>query len=394
LLFFVQGDRPGVYATALDGNGEKQRIVDASLDAAFVPPQGAGPGYVLMVQGDSLVAQPFDIDSMRVAGATVAIPGAGNALTFTGANRSNLSVANDHTIVYPAGTNRYQLTWFGPDGTAVRNIGGPDRYVGLDISPDGTEVLTFVDDGVGNRDIWRVDLASGVRNRVTSDNRGGWGTWSSDGQGIVFSGLTRQTMFEKRTNGDTGERALLKSEYPKYPADSSPDGKYLLYVQDSPGKLFDVWALSTEGSSMTTPILQTPAGEWHPQFSPNGRFIAFTSDESGRTEVYVQNFSDATTRQKVSGGGGGYPRWSGKGNVLFFRSLDGQLMAVPVQLNGSSAHLGEARRVMQLIEPPGLLTQPYDIASDGRILALAPVSRAAANISLTVLVNWQAALQR
>jgi len=87
LLFFVQGERPGVYVTALDGNGEKQRIVDASLDAACVPPQGDGPGYVLMVQGDSLVAQPFDIDSMRVGGPPVNIPGAENTLAFTDANR-------------------------------------------------------------------------------------------------------------------------------------------------------------------------------------------------------------------------------------------------------------------------------------------------------------------
>jgi Tol biopolymer transport system component len=179
-----------------------------------------------------------------------------------------------------------------------------------------------------------------------------------------------------------------------YPADWSRDGKYLLYVQDNPGKPFDVWALSTEGEAKATPIVQTPAGEWHPQFSPNGRFIAFTSDESGRTEVYIQNFPDATTRHKVSTRGGGYPRWSTKGNELFFRSLDGQLMAVPVQFNGISPALGEARPVMRLIEPPALLTYPYDIASDGRILALVPTSGAAAHISLTVLMDWQAALRR
>ena len=125
LFFFVQGDRPGVYLTALDRNGETQRVADASVDAAYVPPRGTGPGYVLMVQGDSLVAQPFDVDSMRIAGPAVAIPGAGNALTFTGPNRSNLSVANDGTVVYAAGSNRYQMTWFGMDGTALRQCGCP-----------------------------------------------------------------------------------------------------------------------------------------------------------------------------------------------------------------------------------------------------------------------------
>ncbi len=94
----------------------------------------------------------------------------------------------------------------------------PDRYVGLRISPDGTEALTFVDDAVGNRDIWRMELTRGARNRVTSDNRGNFGIWSPDGQRIAFSGLTRQTLFEKSASGDTGDRALLRSDYPMYPS--------------------------------------------------------------------------------------------------------------------------------------------------------------------------------
>jgi eukaryotic-like serine/threonine-protein kinase len=273
LFFFVQGDRTGVYLTALDRDGEKQRVGDASVDAAYVPPRGTWPGYVLMVQGDSLVAQPFDIDSMRMAGPAVAIPGAGNALTFTGASRSNLSVANDGTVVYAAGSNRYQMTWFGMDGALVRNVGVPDRYVGLRISPDGTEALAFVDDSVGNRDIWRLELTSGVRSRVTSDNKGHFGTWSPDGQRIAFSGLTRQTLFEKSASGDTGDRRLLRSDYSMIPSDWSRDGRFLLYAQASPGQGSDVWALSIEGASKATPILQSPAAEIQGGFSPNGKLV-------------------------------------------------------------------------------------------------------------------------
>ena len=98
--------------------------------------------------------------------------------------------------------------------------------------------------------------------------------------------------------------------------------------------------------------------------------------------------------RRVSTNGGGYPRWSRKGNELFFRSLDGQLVAVPVRFNGTSIDLGDPRFVMRLIEPPAVHPYPYDVASDGRILALTPVSGAGTDISLTVLVNWQTALQR
>jgi hypothetical protein len=142
------------------------------------------------------------------------------------------------------------------------------------------------------------------------------------------------------------------------------------------------------------PILRSPAREMHGGFLPNGEFMAFTSDESERDEVYVQNFLDATTRRRVSTNGGSYPRWSRRVNELFFRSLDGRLVAVPVRFNGTSADFGDPRLVMRLIEPLALALYPYDIASDGRILALAPVSVEATNISLTVLVDWQAALQR
>jgi Tol biopolymer transport system component len=155
-----------------------------------------------------------------------------------------------------------------------------------------------------------------------------------------------------------------------------------------------VWALSLKGARKATPILQSPAGEIHAGFSPNGQFIAFTSDESGRDEVYVQSILDATTRRRASTSGGSYPRWSRKGNELFFRSLDGHLMAVPVRFNGTSADLGDPRLVMRLIEPTAVQLYPYDIASDGRILALAPVSGEATDISLTVLVDWQASLGR
>jgi serine/threonine-protein kinase len=392
LFFFVQGDRPGAYLTALDQGARKERVADTSVDAAYVPPRDRGPGHMLMIQGDSLFVQPFDLTSRRIIGNAAAIPGAGSAKTFIGANRSALSVANDGTIVYASGSNRYQMTWFDTGGNAVSNVGTPDRYVGLRLSPNGSEALALVDDAVGNRDTWRVELARGTRSRVTVDNRGNFAAWSPDGQRIVFSGLTRQTLFEKSASGDPADHALLQSDYTVFPSDWSSDGKYVLFTRSSPGN--DVWALPMEGERKAVPIVASPAADLHGHVSPDGRFLAFTSNGSGRSEVYVQAFPSSETPQRVSGDGGGYPRWSRKGNELYFRSLDGRLLAAPIRYHGDSAIPGEPRFVMRLIEPPGLHPYPYDVAPDGRVLALTPVSGSAASISLNVLVNWQAALGR
>ncbi len=392
LFFYVQGEHPGVYMTTLDRPDTKRQVVTASHDAAYVPSRDGKPGYVLRVQGDALVAQPFDLSTTRLTGPLVAIPAAGNAATNSGAGRSYLSVAHDGTILYTAGTSQYQLKWFSPDGTPLATVGPPDRYVGLRISPNGTETMAFIDDATGSRDIWRLELTRNVRSRVTFDNQGNFGIWSPDGQRIAFTGLTRQTLFEKGAGETAQGRALLRADYALYPADWSRDG--LLYTTVTPATNYDVWLLSMGAAGKATPLFQSPAAERHAQFSPDGRWIVFSSDESGRDEVYVQAFPNATTRRVVSTGGGGYPRWGKKGNGLFYVSADNRLVAVPVSFKGSSVDVGEARFVMRLIEPPAAQLHPYDVAPDGRVLALAPPSGAQGHVALTVLVNWQAALRR
>jgi hypothetical protein len=394
LFYFVQGDQPGVYSQTLDRPDVTHRVMAAPHDAAFVPPQGSEPAYVVRVLGDAVVVQPFDLAAMQLTGASATIPGAGNATTSSGTGRSNLSVADDGTILYTAGTSRYQLTWFSPDGAALRSLAAVDRYVGVRLSPDDADVMAFVDDGTGLRDIWRIELSRSLRSRVTSDNQGNFAVWSPDGRRMAFTGLTRQSLSERAMDGTGAGRALYRSGHPAFPSDWSRDGGHVLFTTTAPAASYDVWILPMNGTGTARPLLATAASESQAEFSPDRRLMAFTSDESGRDEVYVQTFPDASARRLVSAGGGGYPRWGKNGTVLYYRSSQGRLIVLPVRVDKSAITLGAARDVMPLIEPPAALIHSYDVAADGRILALTPPSGDADRPVLTVLVNWRATLPR
>jgi hypothetical protein len=145
-----------------------------------------------------------------------------------------------------------------------------------------------------------------------------------------------------------------------------------------------------DGSGQAAPLLLSSASDFHAQFSRDGRWITFASDESGPLEVYIQAFPGGGARRLVSAGGGSYPRWGHKGAALYYRSSVGELVTVPVRFDGSSVALGAPRIVMRLLEPPSSVMYPYDVAADGRILALVPASGESAQPSLTVLVNWRA----
>jgi eukaryotic-like serine/threonine-protein kinase len=136
-------------------------------------------------------------------------------------------------------------------------------------------------------------------------------------------------------------------------------------------------------------LLQSVATETHPQMSPDGRMLAFTSDESGRREVYVRDYADGRLVQRVSASGGSYPRWGPRSDEVFYRSEDGRLVVVSLKYSGHEMTTGEPLSLMPLIEPPGDLIYPYDIASDGRILALTPLEGASSSVSLGVLMNWR-----
>ena len=187
---------------------------------------------------------------------------------------------------------------------------------------------------------------------------------------------------------------MLDSRESVYINDWSPDGGSLLFTRVSQPTLSDLWRLPLAGDRKPEPWLVTPFNESHGQYSPDGKWIVFTADDSGQQEIYISGFA-AKDRKRVSSTGGSFARWRADGKELFYRSTDGRLMAVPVSSNDDRVELGTPVALIDIVEPLGTFAYPYDISPDGqKILTLKPVGGERGTAPLTVLVNWDADLKK
>jgi dipeptidyl aminopeptidase/acylaminoacyl peptidase len=223
-------------------------------------------------------------------------------------------------------------------------------------------------------------------------NEGFVAVWSPDGRQIAYHDSSQSKLFTIDSDG-SHQQLVLNSQESVYINDWSPDGQWLLYTKVSTTTLNDLWLLPITGDRTPTPLLVTESNESHGQFSPDGKWIAFTADDSGQQEIYVRGAVERE-RTRVSTNGGSFARWRADLKELFYRALDGRLMAVPVLAGGGRLEFGAPAPIMDLVEPLGTYAYPYDIAPDGQtILTLKPASggRSAA-APLTVLVGWEVGL--
>src|SRR5262249_51524394 len=254
-------------------------------------------------------------------------------------------------------------------------------------------VATGVRASAGIADVWRIDLARGVPSRLTFDGRGYFAAWSPDGQRIEYGAINRN-LFETEASGGGSASTILQSPNDVFVSDWSPDGRYMLYQEQSPDTQADLWLLPSSGDRKPIPYLKTPFNEQSGQFSPDGKWVAYTSNESGRDEIYVQSFPTGRGKFTVSTTGGDLARWRPDQKELLYPALDGKLTAVPVRPVGQGLEFGTPVPLMSVQQPAGAIAAyTYDIARDGRILALAPVAGEARS-PLTVIVNWQASLKK
>ncbi|MEJ7623976.1 MAG: protein kinase, partial [Pyrinomonadaceae bacterium] len=336
----TQKQEEGIYVGSLDSN-ESKFLLNTSLLAVFAPAvPGGTTGHLLYVRDKSLVAQPFDTGRLELSGepAVIAegvmnIPGESGPTAFAA-----FSVSSNGNLSYLTGKEPLtQMSWVDRAGRSSEPLVPPGDYSEPWLSPDGKRIV-FGRGGTQDQDhdIWMLDATRGTMSRFTFDP----GTdvcpvWSPDGSRIVFSANRngKQELYQKLSGGTGAAELLVATGYNAYPDDwttTAKGGEFILYEMENPTTKFDLYVLPLFGDRKPIPFIQTEFNEGHAQFSPDGRFVAYASDESGRVEVYVQSFPGPGGKWQVSAAGGDQPQWRDDGRELFYMTPDKKLTAVAV----------------------------------------------------------------
>jgi hypothetical protein len=357
----------------------------------------AQPGYLLYVNQGALVAVPFDTSSLKVTGDPVTVA---ERIAEVGDNHEfDFSVSEDGTLAYQTGSVASQFTWFDRTGKKSGVVGEPTAAEYVVLSPDGNSAAAGLLDADGREsDVWLYDLTRGTTSRLTFDTQGdGTPLWSPDGTRIVFGSNRNGTgvvdLYEKAASGTGDEQVLLKSPSAKFATSWSRDGQFILFENWLPQSKGAVWILNMSGAREAKPLLQSNAfNQGTGQFSPDSHFIAYVSDESGRSEVYVQRFPLSSDKWQISTGGGQQPLWRGDGKEIFFITEDKKLMAVDIKTE-SKFESGIPRELFQGGMKTGF-AYSYAASADGqRFLMSAPVD-APARAPMTIVLNWTTSLKK
>jgi hypothetical protein len=392
-LFYVRGsdEIQGIYIGSLD-SADTRRLTPADTPGLYT-----SQGWLLFGSQGKLVARRFDPTTNELSGDPIALANslATNPLGLFVARP--FSASNTGHVVYRVGGPvTTQLTWFDRSGRALGSIATPERADPANpaVSPDGSRVA-FDRTLQGNTDIWLVD---GERlTRLTSDPAvDQFPLWTPRGDRIIF-GTTRsggQSISQKRSRAEGSEEPLFEGPPPvKVPSDVSPDERFLLYFSVDPTTSTDIWVLPLKGGEKPFPFLNTSFAEVWGQFSPDGRWVAYQSNESGLWEIYVRPFPGPGGQWLISTAGGVYPRWASDGKELYYIDPTGRLMAVTIGVKSDALEVGKPVALFQ----PHILggganmigrNQQYDVAPDGRFL-INVLNDEALNSPLTILLNWK-----
>jgi Tol biopolymer transport system component len=386
--FTGQKGANAIFVGSLDSN-EKRFVVEATSNAAYAP-----PGYLLFYRDRTLLAQPFDLKRFALVGeATVILP---EIQYLPQVKRAIFAVSDQGLLVAQSGGEAAlsQLSWFDRKGNAVGAVGKPEVYGNVFLAPDGKSVATDKTDMASlNIDVWTQELRRDSSKRLTFDPAiDAVPIWSPDAGQLVFAS-NRQTYFGlyvKNSDGANDEKVIVQGEVGNFPSDWSRDGKYILYCRGP-----DLWFV-TYPELKSSLFLKAPSVFRNGQFSPDGKWVAYASNETGKWEIYVTSFPDARGRWQISSGGGEQPRWRGDGKELFYLSLDGKMMAAPVT-TGAHFDAGTSVTLFQTTPRQPVLVYDlfvYDVSRDGQRFLINTQVKQSESVPMSMVLNWPAKLNK
>ncbi len=389
-LYLARSTRPensGIYVGSLD-TPEVTRVMSSDSRAAYAP-----PGYLLFARDRALLAQPFDTNSLRLVGDSVEVL---EDLQFSRADGYGSFTLSEHgeLAFQPSATAspRSELVWFNRAGQRLELPVVPGNVAEPSIAPDGKRVAVMLWEDMTS-DLWLVDVERGATSRLTRDPAVDTSpVWSPDGHTIVFSSNRNgpADLYQTTPGGD--ERALLQSSGVKHVTDWSLDGRLIVYANTEQRRDRDLWTLVAGNEGKPALFLQTRFEETLGRLSPNGRWMAYVSNDSGRDEVYVRPFPPSAGIWQISTAGGTEPRWRRNGTELYYRAADQRLMAVDVKTQSLFDH-GEPRVLFPTrMSRSGIWN--YDVTPDGQRFVISLDIGDDVPPPINVVLNWTEALQR
>jgi eukaryotic-like serine/threonine-protein kinase len=384
----------GIYIGEI-GSNESKFLLQADSDALYAP-----PGFLLFLRDDTLMAQRFDADGQKLEGE--ALPVAQHVASPELFRQGLFSVSGTGMLVYEtAGTSiGGQMAWFDDNGKQLAEVGEPGAF-DLSLSPDGKQLAYVVQKQTEakNDDIWMIDLQRGVQTRFTngpSDNK--LAVWSPDGARIAYSSARQSgyKLYVASASGTGVAEPLIESDADEYPSDWSRDGKYIALTFSGWKKQTNngIWVLPLFGDRKPFPYLPSQFNESDAVFSPDGRWLAYASDQSGSVEVYLSPFPAGGGKWQVSRGGGDQPEWNRDGSALYYVAPGGKMMEASIQEKGATVVVGEPRQLFQAARAgTSLGARSYCVTRDGKRFLVAKSPHSVPS-PLTLVTNWTADLKK
>jgi Tol biopolymer transport system component len=386
-LFFSRGPENMNYVGVL-GSLDRKMILKNDSNAIYV-----SPGYLLFVRNGNLMAQPFDAKRLELTGA--AVPVAENVPTAGIWQHGLFSASNNGIVsIQPRFGKLVQPVWVDRSGKILEVLGDPAMFTQVSVSPDGQRTaFVIIDSQDGTWNIWILDLKGHQKTRLTYESSvGNFPVWSPDGNQIIFATnrLGVERMFSIPASGVGEASLLLPSEEGDFPTSWSRDGKFIAFLR-SPINAYNkrsLWIAPTFGDKKPHRLLEVAGTISEAVFSPDGKWLAYHSDENGRREVNVVPFPEANRKIAISSGGGNTPRWSPDGKALFYLTNDGTLMSASLLAGKNGLQVGETQA---LFKTSRML---YDVAPDGKRFLLYKEAEDQPTSSITLISNWSKAIEK